>query len=72
MKDKQMFTLQEFGVYEKLQWQEKHHQDDAGHQDTVEASAEQTNLPQSHSMATAGLQPVWTVGVKRKIKTGLF
>lgn len=56
--NKQRFTLEEFGVYEELQREEKHHQDDAGHQDTVETGAEQTDLPQGHSTATAGLQPV--------------
>lgn len=52
------FTLEEFGVDEQLQREEKHHQDDAGHKDAVEAGAEQTHLPQGHSSATAGLQPV--------------
>lgn len=55
---KRWFTLEEFGVDEQLQREEKHHQDDAGHQDAVEAGAEQTHLPQGHSAAAAGLQPV--------------
>lgn len=62
--NEQPFTLEEFGVYEQLQREEKHHQDDAGHQDTVEAGAEQTDLPQGHSTATAGLQPVGPDGRK--------
>lgn len=53
-----VFTLQEFCVYEQLQRQEKHHQDDTGHQDTVETSAEQTDLPQGYTATTTRLQPV--------------
>lgn len=60
-----VFTLQEFGVDEQLQRQEEHHQDDAGHQDTVEAGTEQTDLPQGHTAPTAGLQPVRPVERKR-------
>lgn len=56
--------MEEFGVYEQLQREEKHHQDDAGNQDTVETSTEQTDLPKSHSTATAGLQPVGPDGRK--------
>lgn len=66
-----LFTLQEFGVYEQLQRQEKHHQDDTGHQDTVEASAEQTDLPQGHTAAAAGLQPVGP-GESKHNKCGCF
>lgn len=53
-----VFTLQEFCVYEQLQRQEEHHQDDTGHQDTVEAGAEQTDLPQGYTATTTRLQPV--------------
>lgn len=60
-----MFTLQEFGVDEQLQRQEEHHQEDAGHQDAVEAGAEQADLPQGHAATTAGLQPVGPAEGKR-------
>lgn len=40
-----IFTLEEFSVDEQLQAQEQDHQEDGGHQDTVEAGAEQTHLP---------------------------
>lgn len=60
-----VFTLQEFGVDEQLQRQEEPHQDDAGHQDTVEAGTEQTDLPQGHAATTARLQPVRPAGGKR-------
>lgn len=60
-----VFTLQEFGVDEQLQRQEEPHQDDAGHQHTVEAGAEQADLPQGHAATTAGLQPVGPAGGKR-------
>lgn len=68
-----LFTLQEFGVYEQFQGQEKHHQDDTGHQDTVEASAEQTDLPQGHSATAARLQPVGPKESKpQKKRQGFF
>lgn len=57
--------MQELGVDEQLQRQEEHHQDDAGHQDTVEAGAEQTDLPQGHTASAAGLQPVGPVHGKK-------
>ena len=53
-----ILTLQELGVYEQLQGQEEDHQENAAHQDAVEAGAEQTHLPQGHASATAGPQPV--------------
>ena len=53
-----ILTLQELGVYEELQDEEEHHQEDTGHQDAVEARAEQTHLPQSHAPAAARPQPV--------------
>lgn len=61
-----VFTLQKFGVYEQLQGEEENHQDDARHQDTVEAWAEETELPQGHLTTTARLQPV---GPTEKNKT---
>lgn len=57
-----IFTLQEFGVDEQLQGQEEHHQEDAGHQDAVEAGAEQADLPEGHAATAAGLQPVGPAG----------
>lgn len=68
LQHKRPFTLEEFGVDEQLQREEKHHQDDAGHQDAVEAGAEQTHLPQGHSSAAAGLQPVGSAD-RRHIQT---
>lgn len=53
-----VLTLQEFGVYEQLHRQKEDHQDHTGHQDTVEAGAEQTDLPQGDPAAAARLQPV--------------
>lgn len=64
-----VFTLQKFGVYEQLQGEEENHQDDARHQDTVEAWAEETELPQGHLTTTARLQPV---GPTEKKKTCLL
>lgn len=68
---KQPFTLEEFGVDEQLQREEKHHQDDAGHQDAVESGAEQTHLPQGYSAAAAGLQPVGSAQERHKTRASL-
>lgn len=51
-------TLQQLGVYEQLQRQQHNHQNDTGHQETVEACRQQTDLPQCCPSPTAWLQPV--------------
>lgn len=63
-----IFTLQEFGVDEQLQRQEEHHQEDAGHQDAVEAGAEQADLPEGHAATAAGLQPVGPGGEGKRAR----
>lgn len=51
-------TLQQLDVYEQLQRQQHHHQNDTGHQETVEARRQQTDMPQRCPSPTARLQPV--------------
>lgn len=53
-----LLTLQQLGVYEQLQRQQQHHQNDTGHQETVEACRQQTDLPQRCPSPAARLQPV--------------
>lgn len=53
-----LLTLQQLGVDEQLQRQQQHHQNDTGHQETVEARRQQTDLPQRCPSPTARLQPV--------------
>lgn len=53
-----LLTLQQLGVYEQLQCQQQHHQNDTGHQETVEARRQQTDLPQCCPSPAARLQPV--------------
>lgn len=51
-------TLQQLCVYEQLQRQQQHHQNDTGHQETVEARRQQTDLPQRCPSPAARLKPV--------------
>lgn len=51
-------TLQQLGVDEQLQRQQQPHQEDAGHQETVEPGRQQADLPQRRPLPAAGFQPV--------------
>lgn len=59
-------TLQQLGVYEQLQRQQQHHQNNTGHQETVEARRQQADLPQRRPSPTARLQPVRPDGGERE------